>query len=120
MSYSRYILFVLAVIIGAAMGIFYARVISPLELIDTSPETLRIDYKTDYVLMVAETYSVEQDPVMAAFRLGKLGDDRPVELISQALSFALDVGYAHEDLLLMRDLGEVMATWNPDLDLGGP
>ena len=116
----RYILFGLAIIVGVALGLLYGLVISPLELVDTSPETLRADFKTDYVLMVAEAYSVDNDAYLAIYRLAKLGDDPPIDLVNQALAFAFEVGYPPEDLLLMHDLGEDMKTWNPDLWTGNP
>jgi hypothetical protein len=116
----RYILFVLAIVVGIALGLLYGLVISPVQLVDTTPETLRTDYKTDYVLMVAEAYSVEQDAYQAIFRLAKLGDVPPIELVNQALAFALEAGYPPEDLLLMHDLGQDMETWNPDLGVGNP
>lgn len=116
----RYILFGLAIIVGVSLGLLYGLVISPVELVDTSPETLRADYKTDYVLMVAEAYSVEENAYLAIYRLAKLGNAPPIDLVNQALAFAFEMGYPAEDLMVMHDLGEDMKTWNPDLWTGNP
>ena len=62
----RYILFVFAIALGAVIGNYYAEEINPVEVLDAPPDTLRADYKTDYVLMVAEVYASDQDPAQAA------------------------------------------------------
>jgi hypothetical protein len=116
----RYLFFILAIIAGLALGLFYGLVVSPVELVDTSPESLRMDYKTDYVLMVAEAYTIDQDGYLAVVRIAKLGDAHPVELVNEALAFALESGYTPEDLVLMHDLAKDLETWNPDLGIGGP
>lgn len=114
----RYILFIVMIVIGAFFGIFYAREINPVDVVDAPPSSLRADYKADYVLMVAEVYAQEKDPALAARQLALLGSDKPVEIINQALVTALDLQYSPNDLLVMRDLAEAMATWNPDLEGG--
>ena len=116
----RYLFFILAIIAGLALGLFYGLVVSPVELVDTSPGSLRMDYKTDYVLMVAEAYSVDQDGYLAVVRIAKLGDAHPVDLVNETLAFALEAGYTPEDLVLMYDLAKDLETWNPDLGIGSP
>ena len=119
MSKLRYLLFVAAILVGAGAGIFYSRVISPVELVDTSPETLSIDYKTDYVLMVAEAYSVEKDICLAFTWLSKLGSEETEEKINQALTFGMKVGYSPEDIALMNELKLALITMSPNLEACG-
>ena len=45
-------------------------------------------------------------------------DDSPVEIINEALLFALDQNFPANDLIKLRDLSLVMSTWNPDLEGG--
>jgi hypothetical protein len=116
----RYLFFILAIIGGLALGLFFGLVVSPVELVDTSPGSLRMDFKTDYVLMVAEAYSIDQDAYRAVVRIAKLGDAHPVDLVNQALAFALESEYTTEDLVLMYDLAKDLETWNPDLGIGNP
>jgi hypothetical protein len=116
----RYLFFILAIIAGLALGLFFGLVVSPVELVDTSPESLRMDYKADYVLMVAEAYSLDQDGYLAVVRIAKLGDAHPVELVNEALAFALEAGYTPDDLVLMHDLAMDLETWNPDLGGSSP
>jgi hypothetical protein len=119
MNMLRYVLFVFAIILGVAFGVFYGREVNPVELVDASPDTLRIDYQTDYVLMVAEVYETEQDAALAVRQLALLGSVPPAELVNEALAFALEEGYQPDDLVLMRDLGETLSTWNADLEGSG-
>jgi len=116
MNMLRYVLFVFAIILGVALGVFYGREVNPVELVDASPDTLRIDYQADYVLMVAEVYETERDAALAVRQLALLGSAPPTELINEALAFALDAGFQPDDLVLMRDLGEILSTWDPGLE----
>jgi hypothetical protein len=109
------ILFVAAIAAGIGLGLFYGWVISPVELIDTAPNTLRMDYRADYVLMVAEAYQVDNDPELAVRRLALLGDQHPVDTITEAGIFAAEIGYTFEDLQVMRDLADALRSWNPNL-----
>ena len=121
MSYLRYVIFIIAIIVGAYIGVYYGQVVDPVELVDTVPDTLRSDYKTDFVLMVAEAYAVDGDAFLARERLGIfLGDKPPVEIVNDAMIFAVDVGYSAADLILLRDLYNAMETWDPALEGSGP
>ena len=82
---SRWIGFTVAILIGAGLGLLYGWVIRPVDYVDTSPDTLRIDYKTDYVLMVAESYEGDGDLQLAVRRIAVLGATSPVEMIFEAI-----------------------------------
>ncbi len=112
---SRWIGFILAILVGAAAGMLYGWVVSPVEYVDTTPQTLRVDYKSDYVLMVAEAYSTERDLAKAVTRLAALGSDMPAEIVRQAILFAESQGYTDADVALMRSLWRDLETWNPAL-----
>ena len=113
----RYILFVFMIGLGIVLGNFYAEEINPVEVQDAPPDTLRVDYKTDYVLMVAEVYAMDQDPAQAARQLAVLSSNQPVETVNQAIVFALEHSYAPSDLVALQKLSEAMSTWNPSLEL---
>ena len=99
---------------------YYGWVMNPVEYVDTAPDSLRMDYKTDYVLMVAEAYHVEKSLGMAVRRLAYLGDNLPVEIVNEAILFADQIGYNANDLILMQNLGEALGTWNPSLEAPVP
>lgn len=109
----RWIKFFIAIAIGAVGGLYFAWAINPVQLVETVPETLRQDYKTDYVLMVAEVYQAQRDPAQAARSLALLGDETPAVLARQAVVFAQDVGYSDVDVQLLADLLAGLQQWNP-------
>lgn len=120
----RWLGFLIAIILGAVLGLLYGWVVNPVEYVDTAPDSLRMDFKTDYVLMVAEAYRVERGQEsalgLAARRLALLGDSAPVELIGEAIEFGQQLGYSTNDLRLMQQMGEDFQTWNPSLEAPAP
>lgn len=62
MKSNRWLFIVAALIAGIALGLAYGWVIDPVDFFDLTPDTLRADYKADYVLMVAEAYRANRDP----------------------------------------------------------
>ncbi len=108
---SRWTLPLLALFIGIALGLIYGWGIAPVKYVDTTPDTLRADYRADYVLMVAEVYQSEQNPDLAVRRLAVLGSQPPGEIASQALDDARQIGYSEADLALMQKLTTTMQAW---------
>lgn len=104
---ARWIRFLFAIAVGAALGMFYGWRVSPARDAQTTPNTLRIDYRSDYVLMVAEIYNQDKDLPAAASRLEVLGD-KPLESATRALVFAENQGYDREDLELLRSLNAAL------------
>jgi hypothetical protein len=109
LTMSRWVRFVIIIIVGIGLGLLYGWIVDPVDFVNTSPNTLRADYKADYVLMVAEIYGVERDAEMAVIRLTYLGDPSPVDSVQNALIFAVDAGYGSDDLRLLRDLSDALA-----------
>ena len=103
---SRWARFIIAILIGAGAGLAYGWLVSPVQYVDTSPDTLRIDYKADYVLMVAESYSADGDLHLAVRRLALLGAPAPAAIVLQAIEFAQEQGYSQSDIQRMQ------ALWN--------
>lgn len=124
---SRWFRFFIAIGLGVALGLIYGWLINPVEFVDVTPGTLRVDYKSDYVLMVAEAYRAEQDAAMAARRLSVLGNNTPLEIVRQAILFAEDpqnfsdkMAYPDADLETMRLLEAALEAWNPIVETTTP
>jgi hypothetical protein len=114
---SRWIRFFIVLAIGFGIGLLYGWVIDPVEYVDTAPVSMRSDYKTDYVLMVAEAYQVDQDISLAVQRLSFMGGAFPVKVVEDAIFFAVQSGYAPVDLGLLRDLSDALGGGTtPDLE----
>ena len=117
---SRWIRFFLAIAVGAAGGLFYGWWVNPVKYIDTTPDTLRVDYKSDYVLMVAEAYSADGDLALAARRLALLGDTPPIDTVREAVLFAERQGYVDSDVTLMRQLLTALQTLTLPMETRSP
>jgi len=104
MSPLRWFLFLLTLAAGLAAGLLYGWRISPVQYVDTTPDSLRADFRADYVLMVAEIYQSEQNPQTAARRLAALGPASPTQVCAETLQFAMQVGYDPRDIQLLQNL----------------
>ena len=95
---SRLSRFILAILAGLVVAIIYGWYIHPSQPDDTSLAALRNDYKTDYVLMVSESYSVEKDLSSVVEDLQRLGNKEPIRYVQEAIITAQDLGYAQIDM----------------------
>jgi len=103
---TRWVRFIIAVLIGIALGLLFGWVINPIEYTQTAPNTLRVDYQTDYVLMISEAFHTDGDMALAVHRLAVLGDKSPEGRALQAIIFAEQAGYIDADLDMMRNLSD--------------
>lgn len=94
------------------MGLAYGWYIDPVDYFDLTPDTLRADYKADYVLMIAEAYRVEQDPGLAARRLAVFGTRSPSSIASEGLAYARANGFAESDIVLIQELVIALQAWS--------
>lgn len=100
----RWILFLLAVVVGVAGGIGYGWLVNPVKYSETHPDTLGLDYQTDYVLMVAEIFQAEGDVDKVVERLTFLNPDSLQTLLQTTLTHAIDLNYAPGDIHSMQVL----------------
>ena len=112
MKSTRWIFILIALILGVGAGLAYGWIIDPIEFFDMTPDTLRADYKTDYVLMTAEAYRFEQDPGTAARRLAIFGSQSPSAIASEALDYARTNQFPDSDIALIQELVTAMQAWS--------
>jgi hypothetical protein len=79
-------------LIGLALGLVYAWVLVPVELIDTSPQSLRADFKDDYRALVAAAFVASGDLGRARARLALLGDPDPARTLAMLAQRTLAEG----------------------------
>jgi len=112
MKSNRWILIIVALAIGVGIGLTYGWVLDPVDFFDLTPDTLRADYKADYVLMTAEAYRLEQDPGLAARRLAIFGSQSPSAIAADGLAYARANGFPDSDILLIQELVTAMQAWS--------
>ena len=112
MTSKRWFFIILALLAGVGIGFAYGWFIDPVDYFDLTPDTLRPDYKADYVLMTAEAYHVEQDPGLAARRLAIFGTKSPSAIAADGLDYARANGFADADIVLMQELVTALQAWS--------
>ena len=107
---NRYIWFLIMIIIGGGVGLYYAWYVKPAEFVDAALFNLRQDYKTDYVLMTAEIYDQDHDRYHAMLRLDQILDQNETaeEAVRVAVRHAEGFGYNPIDLDKMHRLYEIV------------
>jgi hypothetical protein len=111
----RWLAPIVLIIIGIALGLFYGWIINPVKFVDTTPASLRIDYRSDYVLMVAETYHADQNIELAVRRLAIFGSASPASLAADALQEGRQSNYSEDDISLLQALTRAMQAYQPVL-----
>ena len=109
---SRWIFVILALLVGIGIGLAYGWVIDPVDFFDLTPDTLRADYRADYVLMTAEVYRVEQDAGLAARRLAIFGSKSPSSIAEDSLEYARANGFADSDIVRIQELVTALQAWS--------
>ena len=112
---NRYIWFLLMIIIGAGIGLYYSWFIKPPDFVDAVFLNLRQDYKSDYILMVAEIYDMDRNRLEANHRLDAILDQNETKewLLQNAIKNAEGLGYDPVDLRKMNQLFEVITGLKP-------
>lgn len=67
---------------GIGLGVLYAWVISPVRYVNTSPNTLRSDFKDEYRSLIAASYASDHNLERAKSRLSLLGDPDPIQALT--------------------------------------
>ena len=104
MRTGRLIGFSLAILLGIAAGLVSGWLYFPAEISTTTPESLRADYKADYVLMVAELYATDGDLDNAILLLDEIKPGDPIGSVLRGLLTAQEMGYADWEMRLIADL----------------
>jgi hypothetical protein len=110
----------LVLALGLSVGLIYGWLIQPVTYVQTTPDSLRSDYRTDYVLMVAEAYAGPASLGEAQRRLASLGPQTPVDIVRQAQVYAQANHFSQQDL---RNLATLLAAFQAapaSPAIGGP
>ena len=91
------------VVLGIILGILFAWVISPVEYVDTAPESLTNEFKDQYRVLIASAYVANGDLVRAKARL-ELLDEPDIYLVvaEQAQQMLAEGGSVEEAQALGR------------------
>ena len=106
MRVSRLFWFLISILLGATAGLAIGWYVRPAPMGEVPPSALRSDYRTDYVLMVAEVFEADKNLTKAAAALQQLGGETPVRTAQIAVVRAGELGYERRDLEMLARLGQ--------------
>jgi hypothetical protein len=109
---NRFYPILFGLVLGIAIGLLYGWVIQPVEIIESTPDTLRDDYRTDLVLMIAEAYEYESDLDLALQRFERLELQPPTDVLKFAITYANDHNYKVNQIQRLSTLLSDMETSN--------
>lgn len=112
--------FVVGLVLGITLGLLYGWLIEPVEYVDTTPDSLRADYRADYVLMVGEAYLGDGDLSLAQMRLAALGPQPPSDLVIEAIQYGVDHDFSRTDLETLNRLAVALRTLAPTAEISSP
>ncbi|HMK08986.1 MAG TPA: hypothetical protein VK449_08165 [Anaerolineales bacterium] len=116
---SKWVRFAIGLAIGVLLGLGYAWRIQPVAYYDTAPDSLRQDYRADYILMTAQAYRADGDLRLALLRLAALGPQPPAGIVSQAIAFARANAFAADDLEALQRLADDLAALPAGAEIDG-
>ena len=110
---------IFGLLVGLAASLYYAWEIAPVQYVDNSPQSLRGEYAHDYLLLVAQTYVVEQDIGRAHLRLATLALEEPAQFVAERAEEMIAAGFNTADIRSMavfaQALGATTAAMDPYL-----
>ena len=109
----RWLYSIIALVLGLGLGLLYGWVINPVQFVDTTPASMRADYRADYVLMIAEAFNADHNTDLAIRRLAFLGSNSPSEIASQAIQTGQNLGYSADDISLLQELRRALQAYQP-------
>lgn len=117
---SRILWFIVAIVFGLLVGLLAGWVLFPPDINSSRPDSLRADYKADYVLMSAEIYAQDKNIDAAANRLKLINQDNPIHAVQEAILTAQQLQYTSADMQLLAHLFTSMETWTPQVESTSP
>ena len=106
---SRWLFLILGFGIGLAGGLYYAWLVSPVEYVETAPDSLRADFRGDYLGLIASAYASGGDLVRARTRLALFPDlDTATELAALAQQ-RLAAGLADTEASALSQLASALS-----------
>ncbi len=102
--------FIFAILVGLVLGLVYGWFVNPPQAKNAKLDQLRSDYQADYVLMVAEKFSVDQDNLTAAALLRNLSPDNPLISIRQAQITGQQLGYSEREMQVLSDMEDALVS----------
>lgn len=91
-------------VLGLVAGLVYGWVVQPPVSQDTSPSSLKANYKDVHRLLIAKAYDANEDIVRARARLELLGDEDVQQVLEQQAQQVRTIEGSEEDARVLARL----------------
>jgi hypothetical protein len=95
-------------VVGILLGLVGGWRVWPVSYTNTTPDTLRQDYRDDYVVMVATAYSITEDLPEARARLQLLDPQTPGEAVVDVAERIIAAQGSPEDITALARLAQAL------------
>lgn len=109
----RLLSLVFAFALGASAGLYYAWVVNPVRFIDTAPASLRADFQTDYLALVAAAYGAAGDLDRAQARLSLIPEPDPSARLAALAQQRLAAGFPESEAQALAALAAALGERPP-------
>jgi hypothetical protein len=106
-------------VIGAALGVLYAWLLQPVQYTNTTPASLRADFKDQYRALIASAYMADGDLVRARARLDLLKDQDVYQVLAVQAQQSLAAGKAPQEARALGMLAVALGQSPPTLPAPG-
>ncbi len=110
MSRTTLVILVAALAVGIGLGLYLGWVVSPVQYVDTAPNTLQRAFKDDYILMIATAYAGDGDVAAARAQLDSLGLGNAPVAVSAAEQRLAAAGLPETDQRHLSTLARALDT----------
>ena len=104
MSRSGWFPFLIGIGLGLAGGLYYAWIVNPVEYTDTAPDSLRADFRADYLALIASAYAGTEDLVRARTRLALFSELEPRTELAALAQQRLASGFGEVEAAALAQL----------------
>lgn len=104
MSRPGWISFLIGIALGMAGGLYYSWILSPVEYVDTAPDSLRADFRADYLALIASAYASTGDLVRARTRLALFPELHPSSELAALAQQRLAAGLGQAEASALAQL----------------
>ena len=100
-------------LVGVIAALYFAWRVMPLQVVDNQPRSLAPAFREDFVLLVAETFAIEQDMDRARARLASLGKTTGPAIVAQQTEKMIVTGAGSNDVNFMVQLAAALGVATP-------
>jgi hypothetical protein len=106
-----------SIVMGLILGLIYAWVIDPVDLINTTPDLLRVDYRHEWIRLAALGYVADRDLTRAQARLEPLPQDDIGEALTALVEAYAAQGRPAETMRSLSYLAQQLGVHTPAMDI---